>query len=56
MKSGALSLVHPYADSFISKSNKIKTVTDLFDEKYLNYDYQNEISLSISDAEAKQIE
>ncbi len=34
VKPGALSLVYPYANSFISRSSSIATISELFDEKY----------------------
>ena len=62
VKPAALSLVHPYANSFISRSSNIATIPELFDEKYLAYEYHDLIKacsgihIKISDEEAKQIE
>ena len=35
----ALSLIYPYSVSFVTKSRTIQTVPDLYDEKYLNMQY-----------------
>eukprot|EP00794_Sanderia_malayensis_P010417 gene10417-11507_t len=62
VKPAALSLVHPYANSFISRSSNIATIPDLFDKKYLDYEYHDlikacsDIHITISDEDAKQIE
>eukprot|EP00795_Rhopilema_esculentum_P001003 gene1003-10782_t len=62
VKPAALSLVHPYANSFISNSSGIATIAELFDEKYLSYQYHDliqacsDIHVTISSEDAKQIE
>ena len=39
LKSVALSLVKPYSDSFVLQSRNIPTITDLFQEKFLDLHY-----------------
>lgn len=62
IKPAALSLIHPYANSFISRSSNITTIPELFDEKYLAYEYHDlikacsEIHVTILDEDAEQIE
>lgn len=57
-----LSLVHPFSETYISKSRDIPTVTDLFDKKFLNIDYHkllnacSEIELKLSKEQIKVIE
>ena len=34
-----LSLIHPYSDSYIAKSNRVQTIPDLFDNKFLKMEY-----------------
>eukprot|EP00795_Rhopilema_esculentum_P010365 gene10365-19066_t len=59
-KPAALSLVHPYANSFISNSSGIATIAELFDEKYLSYhdliQACSDIHVTTSREDAKQIE
>ena len=38
-KSALLSLTPPYFQSFVSQSRNIKTITNLFDKKYMDMDY-----------------
>eukprot|EP00112_Aurelia_sp_Birch-Aquarium-sp1_P007230 Seg1787.7 transcript_id=Seg1787.7/GoldUCD/mRNA.D3Y31 product="hypothetical protein" protein_id=Seg1787.7/GoldUCD/D3Y31 len=62
VKPAARSLVHPYANSFISRSSSIAKILELFDEKYLVYQYHDlikacsDIHVTISGEDAKQIE
>ena len=62
IKPVCLSLIHPFADSFISSTRNIKAVTDLFDPKYLKLSYTdllkecNKVQLNPSDEDIKSIE
>ena len=62
IKPVCLSLIHPFADSFISSTRNIKAVTDLFDPKYLDLSYTdllkecNKVQLNLSDEDIKSIE
>ena len=61
-KAVALSLIHPFFDSFVSKSRDISTISDLFDKKYLDLEYHDllkacsNINIQITDEEIKIIE
>ena len=58
----ALSLVAPFAQSFVQKSREIRTVNDLSDPKYQDLDYPkllevcSEQEIRLSDNEITQIE
>ena len=62
IKPVALSLVNLYAKDFILKSRDIPTVSDLFDKKYLTFEYHEllkactDISINISERDIKLIE
>jgi hypothetical protein len=62
VKPVALALVKPYAEQFVSKSAIIKTVSELFDKKYLEYSYPDlllackEVKIELSKEEIDQIE
>ena len=57
-----LSLVQPYSTNFISKTRGIKPVRDLFDPKYLDFNYAeilkecHKVELNISNTEIRLIE
>jgi len=36
-----LSLIHPFSESFVSRSRNIPTIPDLFDKKYLDLEYHD---------------
>ena len=36
-----LSLIHPFSESFVSRSRNIPTIRDLFDKKYLDLEYHD---------------
>ena len=38
-KPEALSLVHPYSESFVLESRDLPRVTDFYDNKYLDLEY-----------------
>ncbi len=58
----ALSLIMPYADSFILKSRNIPAIPDLFDQKNLTLEYHqliklcSEANISISETDIIKIE
>ena len=62
IKPVALSLVNPYAEDFILKRRDIPTVSDLFDKKYLAFEYHEllkactDISINISETDIKLTE
>ena len=62
IKPVALSLVRPYAESFIRKSRDIPAIPELFDKKYLDYSYPDllhecsAVTVQLSDANIQQIE
>ena len=62
IKPVALSLLQPYSEAFVLKSRTIKTIPDLFDEKYLNAPYDElikacyEVNISVTDKEIDIIE
>ena len=57
-----LSLIHPFSDSFVSKSRNIPTIPDLFDKKYLDFEYHDlleacsNVNIQITAEEMKLIE
>ena len=61
-KAAALSLIHPFSDAFVSKSRNVPTISDLFDKKYLDFEYHDllkaceNISPKITDEEVRLIE
>ena len=61
-KAAALSLIHPFSDAFVSKSRNVPTISDLFDKKYLDFEYHDllkaceKISPKITDEEVRLIE
>ena len=61
-KAAALSLIHPFSDAFVSKSRNVPTISDLFDKKYLDFEYHDllkaceKISPKITDEEVRHIE
>ena len=34
-------MIHPFSETFVSKSRNIPTIPDLFDKKYLDLEYHN---------------
>ena len=62
IKPVALSLVNPYAEDFILKIRDALTVSDLFDKKYLTFEYYEllkactDISINISERDIRLIE
>ena len=58
----ALSLIYPYSVSFVTKSRTIQTVPDLYNEKYLNMQYNElleacaKVTIEITPEQAKIIE
>ena len=58
----ALSLIYPYSESFVTRSRTIQTVPDLYNEKYLNMQYNElleacaKVNIEITPEEAKIIE
>lgn len=58
----ALSLIHPFSESFVSKGRDIPTVTDLFDNKYLDVEYHtllkscSDVKLNLTPEQFKLIE
>ena len=61
-KAAALSLIHPFSDAFVSKSRNVPTISDLFDKKYLDFEYHDLLkaceknSPKITDEEVRLIE
>ena len=61
-KAAALSLIHPFSDAFVSKSRNVPTISDLFDKKYVDFEYHDllkaceKISPKITDEEVRLIE
>ena len=57
-----LSLIPPYSQSFESQSRNIKTITDLFDKKYLDMNYNmlldvcTGVKIELTDDEIRIIE
>ena len=57
-----LSLIHPFFESFVSKSRNIPTIPDLFDKKYLDLEYHalleacSNVNVQITAEERKLIE
>ena len=57
-----LSLMQPYSENFVSKSPGKKSISDLFDEKYLDLNYIdllkecNAVQLHLSDTDIRMIE
>ncbi|PFX22394.1 hypothetical protein AWC38_SpisGene13073 [Stylophora pistillata] len=37
----ALSLIYPFSGAFVSKSRNVPTISDLFDKKYLDFEYHD---------------
>ena len=37
----SLSLIHPFSETFLSKSRNISAISDLFDKKYSELEYQD---------------
>ena len=58
IKPVALSLVNPYAEDFILRSRDILTVSDVFDKKYLTFEYHELLKActDISERDIKLIE
>ena len=62
LKSVALSLVKPYSDSFVLQSRNIPTITNLFQEKFLDLTYPelleecNTVNVELTDKDIKVIE
>lgn len=62
IKPMCLSLIYPFCDSFISSTRNIKSVTDLFENKYLQLSYTDllkecyRVEVRLSDDEIKAIE
>ena len=62
LKPVALSLVKPYSDSFVLQSRNIPTITDLFQEKFLDLSYPellaecNTVNVELTDKDIKVIE
>ena len=58
----SLSLIHPFSETFVSKSRNIPTISDLFDMKYLDLEYHDllnecsNVNIQITAAERKMIE
>ena len=44
----SLSLIHPYSDTFFSKSRNIASIPDLFDKEYLEYHDLLEACLNVN--------
>ena len=36
-----LCLIHPFSDAFVSKGRNVPTISDLFDKKYLDFEYHD---------------
>ena len=57
-----LSLIHPFSESFVSRSRNIPTIPDLFDKKYLDLEYHDllevcsNVNIEITAEERKTIE
>ena len=57
----ALSLVQPYSEHFVLKSRDLPTITDLYDPKYLDFEYHDlikacsQVTLEIADIDIKLI-
>ena len=55
-------MIHPFSDAFVSKSKNVPTISDLFDKKYLDFEYHDllkaceKISPKITDEEVRLIE
>lgn len=62
IKPVCLSLIHPYSESFISRTRDIKSIPDLYEKKYLDLSYPDllqecyKVDLKLSDKEIKAIE
>lgn len=62
VKPVALSLVQPYAKEFVAKSRDIPTISDLFSESYLEFEYHDllkvcsSVEISITDEDVQKIE
>lgn len=60
IKPVCLSLIHPYSESFISRTCDIKSIPDLYEKKYLDLSYpdllQEWYDLKVSDEQTKAIE
>ena len=56
----SLSLIHPFSETFVSKSRNIPTISNLFDKKYLDLEYLLEacakVNIHITAEERKLIE
>ena len=61
-KTVAVSLIHPFSDSFVTKSRDIPTFPDLFDKTYLDMEYHKllevccKVNINITDDEVNCIE
>ena len=62
IKPVCLSLIHPYCESFISSTRKIKALTDLFDNKYMELSYTDllkechKVEVKLCDEDIQEIE
>ena len=58
----SLSLIHPFSETFVSKSRNIPTVSDLFHKKFLDLEYHDlleacsNVNIQITVEERKLIE
>lgn len=58
----SLTSIHPFSETFVSKSRNIPTISDLFDMKYLDLEYHDllnecsNVNIQITAAERKMIE
>ena len=61
IKPAALSLVHSYSEDFVLKNRTVKTIPDLFDEKYIDTPYNepikacNQVEVNMTDEDIKII-
>ena len=62
VKPVCLSLIHPFSESFISTTRDIKSITDLYEKKYLDLSYPEllqkcyKVDLKLSEEQIKAIE
>ena len=40
-EAAALCLIHPFSDAFVSKGRNVPTISDLFDKKYVDFEYHD---------------
>ena len=56
----SVSLIHPYSDTFVSKSRSIASIPDLFDKEYLEYhdllEACSNVNIQITAEERKHIQ